>query len=652
MSPSPARSWPSPTTGGSPAASTGSSCSGRTGGSTSPTSRSGTRDGSSASAERAAPFHPVCGRLRSGRGLLFDGSLLPREIAVRRTLLAALTAALLVVPLGFVALTPATADHTACLASDADGLADVRARLRRRLGRGLAARPTCRGWATPHVFAEVFDVPAGPYEFKVRAERRRGTRTTATPRGPTTRAATSRCRSSPRRGSASATTTRRTPSRSPPPTGAAPLGPVGPRAGGVQPAQGPHEGAVLLRDGRPVRERLDGPTTAVASPAAGSRPGSTPRTRPSTTAVTSRGLIKKLDYIEDLGHDRALDDALVQEQAGAGRGRTRESAGYHGYWITDFTQIDPHLGTNAELKRAHRQGAQEGDEGLLRHHHQPHGRRPRLPPTSTSAARQPVDPLRLQGARSRTATRPGPLRRPRLCQRRTPSRGSTPRRRSRTSRRSAARRTRREGPRLARTTRRCTTTAARHRSPARTASTATSPAVTGRPRRPVDRAAPGGQRDDRRLQDVGPGRRRRRLPDRHREAREHAVLAAVRACHSRAMRPRSATTTSSCSARSSTPTRRSCRSTRPRAACRRPSTSASSPTCPGSPRARRAIRIVGRHPGELLRRGRLVHRRRLERVLAADVPRQPRHGTHREVPHRHRRDRLPRCSSATSSRTP
>ena len=29
--------------------------------------------------------------------------------------------------------------------------------------------------------------------------------------------------------------------------------------------------------------------------------------------------------------------------------RTR-SAGYHGYWITDFTQIDPHLGTNAELE--------------------------------------------------------------------------------------------------------------------------------------------------------------------------------------------------------------------------------------------------------------------------------------------------------------
>ncbi len=36
------------------------------------------------------------------------------------------------------------------------------------------------------------------------------------------------------------------------------------------------------------------------------------------------------------------------------------SAGYHGYWITDFTQIDPHLGTNGDLKtliaKAHAKG--------------------------------------------------------------------------------------------------------------------------------------------------------------------------------------------------------------------------------------------------------------------------------------------------------
>ena len=36
------------------------------------------------------------------------------------------------------------------------------------------------------------------------------------------------------------------------------------------------------------------------------------------------------------------------------------SAGYHGYWITDFTQIDPHLGTNDDLRGlvrdAHKRG--------------------------------------------------------------------------------------------------------------------------------------------------------------------------------------------------------------------------------------------------------------------------------------------------------
>lgn len=36
------------------------------------------------------------------------------------------------------------------------------------------------------------------------------------------------------------------------------------------------------------------------------------------------------------------------------------SAGYHGYWITDFTQVDPHFGTNEQLKdliaKAHARG--------------------------------------------------------------------------------------------------------------------------------------------------------------------------------------------------------------------------------------------------------------------------------------------------------
>ena len=57
--------------------------------------------------------------------------------------------------------------------------------------------------------------------------------------------------------------------------------------------------------------------------------------------------------------------------------------------------------------------------------------------------------------------------------------------------------------------------------------------------------------------------------------------------------------------------------------------------------------------GRLLRRRRLVHRRRLERLPAADVPREPRHGPDRPLhPQRQPgRDATPRSSSATSSRT-
>lgn len=62
------------------------------------------------------------------------------------------------------------------------------------------------------------------------------------------------------------------------------------------------------------------------------------------------GLIDKLDYIKGLGTTAiwltpSFKNRPVQGTDG------NESAGYHGYWITDFTQIDPHLGTNAEMKR-------------------------------------------------------------------------------------------------------------------------------------------------------------------------------------------------------------------------------------------------------------------------------------------------------------
>jgi glycosidase len=61
------------------------------------------------------------------------------------------------------------------------------------------------------------------------------------------------------------------------------------------------------------------------------------------------GLRSRLDYLQDLGITSiwmtpSFKNRPVQA-SGAGF-----SAGYHGYWITDFTQIDPHLGTNADLR--------------------------------------------------------------------------------------------------------------------------------------------------------------------------------------------------------------------------------------------------------------------------------------------------------------
>jgi glycosidase len=58
------------------------------------------------------------------------------------------------------------------------------------------------------------------------------------------------------------------------------------------------------------------------------------------------GLAGKLDYIQGLGTTAiwltpSFKNKAVQTEDG--------SAGYHGYWITDFTQIDPHLGTNQDL---------------------------------------------------------------------------------------------------------------------------------------------------------------------------------------------------------------------------------------------------------------------------------------------------------------
>ncbi len=71
------------------------------------------------------------------------------------------------------------------------------------------------------------------------------------------------------------------------------------------------------------------------------------------------GLTEKLDYIEDLGTTAVWLTPSFQNRPVQGSGENA-SAGYHGYWITDFTRIDPHFGTNQELKafvdKAHERG--------------------------------------------------------------------------------------------------------------------------------------------------------------------------------------------------------------------------------------------------------------------------------------------------------
>jgi glycosidase len=61
-----------------------------------------------------------------------------------------------------------------------------------------------------------------------------------------------------------------------------------------------------------------------------------------------KGLISRLDYIRSLGAT-ALWLAPVLKNKPVQGAPGHESAGYHGYWITDFTRVDPHLGTEQDL---------------------------------------------------------------------------------------------------------------------------------------------------------------------------------------------------------------------------------------------------------------------------------------------------------------
>lgn len=83
-----------------------------------------------------------------------------------------------------------------------------------------------------------------------------------------------------------------------------------------------------------------------------------------------KGLTSRLDYIQGLGAT-AIWFAPVFKNKPVQGPKGDESAGYHGYWVTDFSQVDPHFGTNEEFKAfvdaAHARGMKVYMDILVNH---------------------------------------------------------------------------------------------------------------------------------------------------------------------------------------------------------------------------------------------------------------------------------------------
>lgn len=61
-----------------------------------------------------------------------------------------------------------------------------------------------------------------------------------------------------------------------------------------------------------------------------------------------QGLTERLDYIQGLGVTAIWLGPIYQNKPVQGA-PGQESSGYHGYWITDFTSVDPHFGTEDDM---------------------------------------------------------------------------------------------------------------------------------------------------------------------------------------------------------------------------------------------------------------------------------------------------------------
>src|ERR1700758_5636317 len=64
------------------------------------------------------------------------------------------------------------------------------------------------------------------------------------------------------------------------------------------------------------------------------------------------GISAKLDYLRDLGATSIWMSPIFRNRAVQHYGKAGTTkTGYHGYWILDFTDVDPHFGTKADYRR-------------------------------------------------------------------------------------------------------------------------------------------------------------------------------------------------------------------------------------------------------------------------------------------------------------
>ncbi|MCX6131122.1 MAG: alpha-amylase family glycosyl hydrolase [Proteobacteria bacterium] len=73
------------------------------------------------------------------------------------------------------------------------------------------------------------------------------------------------------------------------------------------------------------------------------------------------GIRQKLDYLQGLGVSSIWLSPIMKNRATqVSDGPLGVSSGYHGYWILDFTKVDPHWGTEEDFKtlvnEAHNRG--------------------------------------------------------------------------------------------------------------------------------------------------------------------------------------------------------------------------------------------------------------------------------------------------------